>query len=253
MRRQVRILREADVRASLDMAGCIEACDAAFASYWSGRASTPSVISLEIPDRAATVHVKAGHVQGERYFAVKVAAGFPENVALGLPANGGMVIVFDATTGEPAAFLLDNGYITDLRTGAAGGVAARYLARQDVRTVAVIGTGAQARYQLDALAVVRPGFAHVRIWGRDADRAAACVDDLGTRGGLPGVCTGSGERCSHRRGRRRRRHHLHRVADATGSSRVAHAGCPRHRRRIRRRGQAGVRRLGARTRRSRGR
>ena len=188
MRRQVRILREADVRASLDMAGCIEACDAAFASYWSGRASTPSVISLEIPDRAATVHVKAGHVEGERYFAVKVAAGFPENVALGLPANGGMVIVFDATTGEPAAFLLDNGYITDLRTGAAGGVAARYLARQDVRTVAVIGTGAQARYQLDALAVVRPGFAHVRIWGRDADRAAACVDDLGTRGGLPEGC-----------------------------------------------------------------
>ena len=188
MTREVRILREGDVRASLGMVACIKACDEAFAAYSNARASTPGIISLEIPERAANVHVKAGHIDGERYFAVKVAAGFPENVELGLPANGGMVMVFDAATGEPAAFLLDNGYITDLRTGAAGGVVAQHLAKQDVRTVAVIGTGSQARYQLDALAMVRPGFSRVRVWGRDADRAGACVDDLGARGRLPEGC-----------------------------------------------------------------
>jgi len=188
MTRRVRILREADVRACLDMAACIRACDAAFAAYSTSHASTPSVISLEIPEREASVHVKAGHLHGESYFAIKVASGFPQNVALGLPANDGMVLVFDARTGEPAAFLLDNGYITDLRTGAAGGVAAGHLAKDDVRTVAVIGSGAQARYQLDALAVVRPAFAQVRVWGRDAGRAAARVADLRARGGLPQGC-----------------------------------------------------------------
>lgn len=189
MARRVRILRETDVRASLDMAACIRACDAAFAAYSTGRASTPGVISLEIPEREATVHVKAGHLGMEPYFAVKVAAGFPQNLALGLPANDGMVMVFDARTGEPAAFLLDNGYITDLRTGAAGGVAAGHLAKEDVRTVAVIGTGAQARYQLDALAEVRPGFTQVRVWGRDPGRATACAADLRARVGLPEGCT----------------------------------------------------------------
>jgi ornithine cyclodeaminase len=88
------------------------------------------------------------------------------------------VIAFDARDGSPAAFLLDGGYLTDLRTGAAGGVAARHLAPERVDRVAVIGTGAQARYQVEALAQVRPGFAEVRVWGRTPDHAAAAVDDL---------------------------------------------------------------------------
>src|SRR6185295_11891703 len=86
----------------------------------------------------------------------------PENAARGLPTSDGMLLVFDAETGAPAAALLDHGFITDLRTGAAGGVAARHLAPRDVTTVAVIGTGAQVRYQLDALALVRPGFRRAR-------------------------------------------------------------------------------------------
>ncbi|MEA2558241.1 MAG: hypothetical protein QOG88_1779 [Actinomycetota bacterium] len=189
MPRQVRILREADIRAALSMAACIEACEAAFARYSTGMASTPTVISLDIPEQEATVHVKAGHVSEQPYFAIKVASGFPRNLTLGIPANGGLVLAFDARTGEPAAFLLDNGYITDLRTGAAGGVAARHLARKDARTVAVIGTGAQARYQLDALSEVRPSVAEVRLWGRDGERAAGCAADLRARGHLPAGCT----------------------------------------------------------------
>jgi ornithine cyclodeaminase len=99
-----------------------------------------------------------------------------------------MVVVFDARDGSPAAFLLDHGYLTDVRTGAAGGVAARHLAPERVETVAVIGTGLQARYQLDALAVARPGFAHVRVWGRNREHATHCVDDLLARPGLPEGC-----------------------------------------------------------------
>jgi ornithine cyclodeaminase len=97
-----------------------------------------------------------------------------------------MVVVFGATTGAPAAFLLDNGFITDFRTGAAGAVAAKHLAREKVRSVAVIGTGGQARYQVEMLARVR-NFGEVRIWGRDQAKAWACADDLGKRRAI-GAC-----------------------------------------------------------------
>ena len=171
----VRILREADVRAALDMGSCIDACADAFAAYSTGGAELPDVIHLNVPESEGEIHVKAGHLHGARYYAVKVASGFS---AQDPPAIDGLVMVFDAQHGAPAAFLLDNGFITDLRTGAAGGVAARHLAPERVATVAVLGTGGQVRQQLDALAVVRPGFADVRVWGRDADHAARCVADL---------------------------------------------------------------------------
>lgn len=172
----VRVLREGDARAVLDMASCIDACERAFVAYSTGAAELPNVIHLEVPESAGEVHVKAGHMHGASHYAVKVASGFAS--AAGVPVADGMVIVFDARTGAPAALLLDNGYITDLRTGAAGGVAARHLAPDRVETVAVIGTGAQARQQIEALTVVRPGFERVRVWGRNPDHARRCVDRL---------------------------------------------------------------------------
>ena len=181
----VRILREGDVRAALDMASCIEAVDRAFAAYSTGRAELPSVIHLDVPETKGEIHVKAGHLHGAPYYAVKAASGF---FSTDPAVIDGMVVVFDARDGSPAAFLLDHGYVTDVRTGAAGGVAARHLAPERVETVAVIGTGLQARYQLEALAVVRPGFEHVRVWGRNREHATHCVDDLLARPGLPEGC-----------------------------------------------------------------
>jgi ornithine cyclodeaminase len=95
-----------------------------------------------------------------------------------------MVVVFDARTGAPAAFLMDNGYITDLRTAAAGAVAAKHLAKGSIERVAVIGSGAQARLQPALLARVR-SYRDVRVWGRNPVRAGACAEDLGRRGDLP--------------------------------------------------------------------
>jgi ornithine cyclodeaminase len=181
----VRVLGEEDVRAAIDMAACIEVCERAFASYSSGGAETPSVIHLEVPESDGVVHIKAGHIHGEPYYAMKAASGFYKADP---PALDGLVVVFDGADGSPAAFLLERGYLTNLRTGAAGGVAAKHLARTQVDTVAVIGTGDQARFQLDGLAAVRPGFSSVRVWGRSTDHAEACVADLRERPGLPEGC-----------------------------------------------------------------
>jgi ornithine cyclodeaminase/alanine dehydrogenase-like protein (mu-crystallin family) len=172
MTRAVRILRRSDVEAVLEMAACIDAVEAAFVAYSSGRAELPEVIHLDVPERGGEIHVKAGHLHGEPYYAVKVASGFAGGV------NDGMVAVFDALDGSPAALLLDGGLVTDLRTGAAGGVAARRLAPSRVETVGVVGTGVQARRQIEAFLVVRPDVERVRVWGRDPAKAAARAEDL---------------------------------------------------------------------------
>lgn len=179
--RQVLILREPEIRSLLDPAGCLRVVESAFSAYARGLAELPSVINLEVPEHRGEVHVKAGYLRTGACYAVKIAAGFPDNPQLGLPSSEGMVLVFDAKTGALAALLLDNGYITDLRTGAAGGVAAKHLSRAMVETVAVVGSGAQARFQVHALALVRK-FREVRIWGRHKERAANCVEELSRQG-----------------------------------------------------------------------
>lgn len=177
MKRELLVLREGEIRALLDPAACIQAMERAFAAYATGKAQLPPVINLEVPEHGGEVHVKSGHLSGGAYYAVKIASGFYGNAALGLPSSNGMVLVFDAGTGAPAALLLDNGFITDLRTAAAGALAAKYLARAQLNTVAVIGSGAQARYQLQLLPRVR-NFHEARVWGRDRNKAEACVEDL---------------------------------------------------------------------------
>jgi ornithine cyclodeaminase/alanine dehydrogenase-like protein (mu-crystallin family) len=181
----MRICSREEVARALDMPSCVEAVERAFAAYATGRAELPGIIHLEVPESGGEIHVKAGHLHGEPYYAVKVASGF---YGLEPPAIDGLVLVFDARDGRPVALLLDGGLLTDVRTGAAGGVAARHLAPERVATVAVIGTGAQARYQLDGLAVARPGFTLVRVWGRNPEHAERCVRDLRERPGLPEDC-----------------------------------------------------------------
>ena len=117
----VRIIRHDDVAAALDMTSCIEAVERALTAYSAGRAELPAVIQLDVPEHGGEIHIKAGHLHGEPAYAVKIVSGFPANPERGLPANDGVVLVFDAATGAPAALILDRGLITDLRTGQALG------------------------------------------------------------------------------------------------------------------------------------
>jgi ornithine cyclodeaminase/alanine dehydrogenase-like protein (mu-crystallin family) len=187
MRHEILILREREILELLDPTACIAAMGKAFASYSGGRAELPSVIHLDVPEHRGEIHIKTGHLHGNPYYAVKMVSGFPGNTELGLPANDGMVVAFHANTGAPAAFLLDNGLITDIRTAAAGALAAKHLARGEVHRVAVIGTGGQARYQTEMLARVR-SFRELRVWGRNQNKAYARIEDLEQRGNLPTNC-----------------------------------------------------------------
>jgi len=121
------------------------------------------VINLDVPAHRGEFHVKTAHIDGVPHIAVKVASGFYDNSAKGLPSGSGLMAVFDATTGMPVALLLDNGFLTDIRTGAAGAIAADVLAPRTIRTVGVLGSGLQARYQIQCLRSVRE-FHEIVAW-----------------------------------------------------------------------------------------
>jgi ornithine cyclodeaminase len=143
----------------------------------------PGVIGLDLPGSAGEVHVKGAHIHGSPYFSIKEAAGFYKNPERGLPMSSGLVLVFDAATGFLQAILLDNGFLTELRTGAAGALAADLLARREVETVGIIGCGGQARYQLEALLNVRQP-RRVIVWGRAGERAARYAREMSERSGV---------------------------------------------------------------------
>ncbi|HEX6463970.1 MAG TPA: hypothetical protein VFZ98_05940, partial [Vicinamibacterales bacterium] len=120
-------------------------------------------INLDVPDHHGEFHVKTAHIDGVPHIAVKIATGFSDNHKKGLPSGSGLMAVFDATTGLPVALLLDNGFLTDIRTGAAGAIAADVLGPRTIRRVGMLGSGLQARWQIQCLRTVRE-FREIVAW-----------------------------------------------------------------------------------------
>ncbi len=174
------IFNEEQIRAAVDVETAIAAVRAAFAADGRSETVVPAVINLAIPGTEGEFHVKTAFVAGIPHVAVKVASGFYDNPLRGLPTGSGMMMLFDASTGMPAALLLDNGYLTDVRTGAAGAVAADCLAPAGVRTVGVIGSGVQARQQIACLRSVR-SFERLVAWSIDAPGLRCYVDEMRQR------------------------------------------------------------------------
>jgi ornithine cyclodeaminase len=143
----------------------------------------PPILRLNIPEHRGEVDVKTAYVPGVDGFAVKISPGFFDNPKLGLPSTNGMMVLLSAKTGLVEALLLDNGYLTDVRTAAAGAVAAKHLSRENSSVAAIFGAGMQARLQLEALKMVRP-IEEARIWARDGVKAERMAGELRERLGI---------------------------------------------------------------------
>jgi len=148
-----------------------------FTSLAEGGVSMPPIMRVDIPESNGEVDVKTAYIKGKEMFAIKISSGFFHNYRLGLPSGNGMMILLNTKTGVPEAVLLDNGYLTDVRTAAAGAIAANYLAKKQVHTVGVIGAGSQARYQLLALKEVRD-YKEVIVYARSKDRVEPFVAEM---------------------------------------------------------------------------
>jgi ectoine utilization protein EutC len=161
----ITILTEAEIKSCVGLnEEAISAVANGFTSLAAGEVTLPPIVRIDVPEHEGEVDIKTAYVRGLDSFAIKIAAGFFQNYRLGLPTGSGMMVLVSARTGRPEAVLLDNGYLTDVRTGAAGALAARYLARKRVETAGVIGSGMQARYQIRALKQVR-GFQQLMVYG----------------------------------------------------------------------------------------
>ncbi|HBL26574.1 MAG TPA: ornithine cyclodeaminase family protein [Acidobacteria bacterium] len=176
------ILTLDQIKQRIDETTLLTDIERGFAWYSEGRTVVPPVGYLAFdPPAAGDVHIKYGYVQGDEYFVVKIASGFAGNLARGLPVTNGLMLLFRQDIGEPAAILLDEGYLTEVRTAVAGAIAARHLARHPVARIGIVGTGGQARFQLRMLPQVT-ACREVTVWGRSDERLAAFEQEMAQEG-----------------------------------------------------------------------
>ena len=182
---RMRILTETELRRIVPLDREAVACvENAFHALATKAVAMPPILRLDIPEHRGEVDVKTAYVPGLDSFAIKISPGFFDNPKLGLPSTNGMMVLLSSRTGLVEALLLDNGYLTDVRTAAAGAVAARHLAREDAAVATIFGAGMQAGLQLEALTLVRP-IREARLWARDKGKAGATARVLADRLAIP--------------------------------------------------------------------
>lgn len=173
------IISQQRIRAAISIEDAVADIEEGFVAWSSGRAVIPPVGYLGFDAPRGDCHIKYGYVRGDDQFVIKVATGFYDNPARGLSSSNGFMVVVSAQTGEPVALLDDGGYLTDLRTAIAGLIAAKYLAPRRPKCIGIVGTGIQARMQLELL-TGHYGSGPVRVWGRDKRKAASFVENITT-------------------------------------------------------------------------
>lgn len=177
------VLELAEIKSLVDTAQLIRDIETGFVLYSEGKVNVPPVGFLHFDDPPGDVHIKYGFVSGGDYYVLKMASGFYDNAELGLPVADGVILVFSQKTGALELILLDKCWLTDMRTAAAGAVAAKHLAPETVRRIGIVGTGVQARMQLEMLRTVVDCDSCL-IWGRDSTKVQAMIEDLRASSGI---------------------------------------------------------------------
>jgi ornithine cyclodeaminase len=171
------VLKLDEIKRLVNVPQLIEEIAAGFVLYSEGKVNVPPVGFLHFDQPPGDVHIKYGYVAGDDYYVLKIASGFYDNTALGLPVSDGLLLVFSQKTGQLQLILLDECWLTDMRTAAAGAVAAKHLAARSIHCIGIVGTGTQARMQLEMLRHVTDCKLCL-IWGRDAAKVQAMIAEL---------------------------------------------------------------------------
>lgn len=159
----------------------VQLIEQGFVAYSQGRTVVPPVGEMLFEHPPGDVHIKYGYIIGDDYYVIKVASGFYENTQKGLPANSGLMLLFDQKTGILKSVLLDEGYLTNVRTAIAGAIAAKYLMPAQVEAIGVIGTGIQARMQVQFLQPYT-SCRKVVVWGRTPAHLEAYKTEIEAEG-----------------------------------------------------------------------
>jgi ornithine cyclodeaminase len=177
----MKILTLDQIKSALPSVDLMAEIEEGFVAYSQGRAVVPPVGELVLRDPPGDVHIKYGYISGDDYYVIKIASGFYENHKLELPTGDGLMLVFNQKTGQLEAILIDEAYLTDIRTAVAGAIAAKYLAPSNVERIGIVGTGTQARLQLEYLAPIT-SCREVLAWGRSEDKLDTYKRDMAAQG-----------------------------------------------------------------------
>ena len=161
----MRIVSLEEIKAVLPKIDLMQEIETGFSAYSNGEVVVPPVGELNFENPPGDVHIKYGYIRDDDVYVIKIASGFYQNKLLGLSNGQGMMVVFDQKNGKPLGLLQDEGYLTDVRTAVAGAICAKYLAPNNIEAIGIIGTGVQARMQLEYLKNVTDCRSAI-VWGR---------------------------------------------------------------------------------------
>ena len=173
----MRSFDKASIVAAINENEAVLAIERAFRDHSNGQVHSFPSGHLRFDRPPGDFHVKGAHITGRPYFTIKMASSFFDNPKRGLPSSNGLMLVFNAESGEPVATLLDEGLLTDLRTAIAGSIAARLIAPPSARRIGIVGAGTQGAMQARWVSR-RLGSTEIGIWARDAARAEALAVSL---------------------------------------------------------------------------
>lgn len=171
----------AEIEKALGSVDPLPLIEEGFVAYSQGRVVVPPVGEMIFEDPPGDVHIKYGYIKNDDWYVIKIASGFYDNPRAGLPSGDGLMLLFSQKTGFLDSVFLDRGHLTNVRTAAAGAVAARYLAPSKVRTAGILGAGVQGRMQLEYLRKVRE-FDEAVVWGTGEEELEAYRRDMTGRG-----------------------------------------------------------------------
>ena len=152
-----------------------------FIAYSNGQVIVPPIGELIFEDPPGDTHIKYGYIKGDEYYVIKIASGFYQNVKINLPSSSGLMLVFSQKTGALETILLDEGFLTNIRTAVAGEIVAKYMAPKEISTIGVFGTGTMARMQVQALQTVT-NCKRLIVWGRSEPSLEAYKNDMEANG-----------------------------------------------------------------------
>ena len=172
------LLTEKDIKKLLTIEEVIQAVESAFKSKGLGKAQMPEKVYLFYTKHKGDLRVMPSYLEAQDVSAVKIVNVHPENPTKhDLRTVMAIIILVDPRTGAPLAITGGSG-ITDLRTGAAGSIAAKHLARKDAQVVGLVGAGAQARTQLMGLISLYKTLEEVRVWSRTEKTRRAYTSEM---------------------------------------------------------------------------
>jgi ornithine cyclodeaminase len=177
----MKIINLDQIKEVLKTIDIIPASKKGFIAYSNGNAVMPPVGELLFKNPPGDVHIKYGYILDDEYYVIKIASGFYDNPKLNIPSSNGLMLLFSQKTGAILGILLDEGYLTDLRTAAAGAIAAKYLAPCKITNIGIIGTGIQARLQLIFLTKVTDCRSAI-VWGRSLEKLTSFQAEMEQEG-----------------------------------------------------------------------